>query len=262
MSEPRRIILQCIGILGGSVFALVFAFTFITPDWIEEYGASFIEHEALKMVDQRIDAIRPPKGKGAVAQFAQGLYAKNEAEIENSKEALRNGAHQVFAAAIAEVRDLDCECRARWEGSIKSGYEYNIQLLQATNDKIVEFVQSTYMEVVAKLKRDIRIFSGVNTAMFIILLLVAWRKPQAMRHLFVPGMLLVLSTLVCSYFYIFEQNWLLTIIYSDYIGFYYLFYLGAVFGFLCDIVFNRARVTTAIANTILNAISSIQLSPC
>ena len=93
--------------------------------------------------------------------------------------------------------------------------------------------------------------------------LVSFLKPKAISHLFVPGALLTGSTLVCSYFYIFRQNWLLTIIYNDYLGFTYLGYVFVVFLFLCDIVFNRARVTTEIINGILNAVgSAASVAPC
>ncbi len=72
-----------------------------------------------------------------------------------------------------------------------------------------------------------------------------------------------ISTLFCSYFYIFEQNWLLTIIHSSYLGFAYLTWLGIVFLFLCDIVFNRARITTEILNAFFNAIgSALSVVPC
>jgi hypothetical protein len=98
---------------------------------------------------------------------------------------------------------------------------------------------------------------------FLLLLVVSYLKPRAIAQLFVPGALLVVATLICSYCYVFEQNWLLTIIYSDYLGFMYLGYLGIVFLFLCDIVLNRARVTTEIVNAILNAVgSAANVTPC
>ena len=81
--------------------------------------------------------------------------------------------------------------------------------------------------------------------------------------MFLPAALLVVATLICSYFYVFEQNWLLTIVYSDYLGFSYLLYLGVVFLFLCDVVFNKGRVTTEVANAISNVLGiALELVPC
>lgn len=66
-----------------------------------------------------------------------------------------------------------------------------------------------------------------------------------------------------SYFYIFEQDWFYTILYNDYTGFAYIGYLAVVFAFLCDVVFNRARVTTEIINSILSAVGQApSLVPC
>jgi len=45
-------------------------------------------------------------------------------------------------------------------------------------------------------------------------------------------------------------------------GFGYLAYIGVIFGFLMDVAFNKARVTTEIINGILNAIgSAVSVAP-
>lgn len=59
-------------------------------------------------------------------------------------------------------------------------------------------IHSTYVEVVADLKRDIRIFSGSSAAMFLLLVASAFLKPGATMQLFVPCLLLVISTLACA----------------------------------------------------------------
>lgn len=242
---------------------MFFALTFSIPGWVEDFAAEFIEGEVSEEIDQTIDALKAPESKGALAKLARKVQSQNEEKIVKLKLSLKDNVHQRMARALAQIRALDCECRKKWEGAFKDGFESNIALLQAANDKIIDFVQSTYMSVLAKLKRDIRIFTGTNAGVFLLLLIVSFLKPKAISHLFLPAILLLISTIVCTYFYIFEQNWLLTIIYSDYLGLMYLVYLGLVFAFLCDIVFNRARVTTEIVNAILNAIgSAVSLAPC
>ena len=119
------------------------------------------------------------------------------------------------------------------------------------------------MDVTKELKRDVRIFTASNAAAFLMLLAIASLKPRAITHLFVPGILLATSALLCSYFYIFEQNWLLTIIHSDYLGWAYMGWLGGVFLFLCDIVLNHGRVTTEILNALASAVgSAAAFVPC
>ena len=259
----QKLALRSIGIIGAAIFITFFAFTYSFPGWVETFAADYIESEAQERIDASIDAIRPPESESALARLAQSMYEKNEAQIEQNKTNLKNKVHEQWAAALAAIRDLDCECREKWEDWFESGFNTNIALLQAANEQISNFIHSAYMDVATELKQDVRIFTASNAAVFILLLLVSFLKPQAMTHLFLPGVLLAVSTLICSYFYIFEQNWLLTIIHSSYLGFAYLTWLGVVFLFLCDIVFNRGRVTTKILNAIFNAVgSAFSVVPC
>ncbi len=263
MKTKKSIILRTLGAIGTGLFAFFFALTFSTPEWVENYAIDFIESEVSKKVDRRIGSLQIPEGENKLSKLAQKLISKNEVQIDELKTNLKNNVHGQLANALAEIRDLDCECRKKWEDSFRSGFESKISLLQATNEKIIEFIHSSYMEVVEKLKRDIRIFTGANAAVFLLLLLISFLKPKAITHLFLPGILISASTIICSYFYIFEQNWLLTIIYSDYLGFTYIVYLGIVFAFLCDIVLNRGRVTTQILNAAFQVIgSAASVVPC
>jgi uncharacterized membrane protein (UPF0136 family) len=262
-TAQQKLSLRSIGVIGAGIFLTFFAFTYSVPGWVEAFAADYIESQAQERIDASIDAILPPNSDSALARLSQSMYAKNEAEIEQLKSDLKDRVHEQWAKALAEVRNLNCECREAWEDWFESGFNTNIALLQAANERVSGFIHSTYMDVATELKRDIRVFTASNATVFILLLLVSFVKPQAKVHLFLPAVLLAVSTLICSYFYIFEQNWLLTIIHSSYLGFAYLAWLGVVFLFLCDIVFNRGRITTKILNTFFNAIgSALSAVPC
>ena len=263
ITTTQKLALRSIGFLGAMVFTAFFALTYSTPDWVERFAADYIESEAEERINVTIDAIRPPESDSALALIAQSMFEKNEARIEQLKTSLKDKVHEQWATALARIRDLDCECRQKYADMFESGFKTDIVLLQAANDQITDFIHSSYMDVATELKRDIRIFTASNAAVFILLLLVSLLKPQAITHLFLPAVLLAVSTLICSYFYIFEQNWLLTIIHNSYLGFAYLGWLGFVFLFLCDIIFNHGRVTTAILNGIFEALgSALSVGPC
>jgi len=252
-----------VGVAGTATFATFFAFTYSVPGWVETFASDFIEREVTKEIDSRIDNFEITAGDSAVSQLAAALYQQNQREIDRLKEALKVGVHERMATVLAQIRNLDCECRDKYAQLLESGFQFDIALLQAANDRIVVFIQTSYMETVSALKRDIRVFTGVNASVFLLLLLVSFLKPQAIAQLFVPGVLLTLATVISAYLYVFEQNWLLTIIYRDYVGLMYLAYLGIVFLALCDVVLNRARVTTRIANAVLEAAgSAVTLTPC
>jgi hypothetical protein len=263
MYIQKSMFLRSLGVLGTSIFAFFFILTFSTPGWVESFATDFIESQVTKKIDRKINRLAISEGNGNLSKFAQSILAQNENQIEDLQKRLKSNVHTQMTNALSQIRNLSCECRKKWEDSFRTGIESNISLLQVTNEKITDFIQSSYMAVVGKLKKEIRIFTGANAAVFLLLLIISFLKPKAITHLYLPAILISASTVICAYFYIFEQNWLLTIIYSDYLGFIYLIYLGVVFVFLCDIVLNRGRVTTQILNAALQAAGSVALVvPC
>ena len=259
----KKFTLRAIGLAGLAIFGTVFALTFSVPGWVENFAADYIESKAQERVDATIDALEPPESDNALVSLARTLYEQNEEQISYAKGLLKAKVHEQWASAIADVRGLDCECRKKWAAFLESGIYNNLEFLRATNTRIAEFIHSSYMDVATNLKRDIRIFSATNAAAFLLLLMLSFTKPNAAAHLFLPGILLAISTLACSYGYIFEQNWLLTIINNDYLGLAYLGWLSVVFLFLCDIALNSGHITTAIVNAILEAIGqAATLVPC
>lgn len=258
-----KITLRIVGLSGAGLFGLFLFFTYHTPGYVEEIGKDFIKSKIQEKTDDKIDSIKAKTGNSALAKLAGKIYQHNQEEIDILKQQLKNNANEKLADIIAEMRDLDCDCRKKWAAHIKEQFVIKLTSLEAANEKLKDFMRAKYMEVATKLKTDLRIFTGSNASIFLLLLLVSFLKPKAVAHLFLPGVLLVISTLICSYCYIFEQNWLFTIIYNDYLGYSYLAYIGVLFLFLCDIVFNGARVTTEIINAIFQAIgSALTLSPC
>lgn len=259
----RILVLRAAGVLGTALFTVFFALTFSTPQWVERFAVDFIEARVSERVDAGIDALRPIPLKGVAARVAEGLRRHNEVALEGMKERLKGGVREVWSTALAEVRDLDCECREKWVGLLEAGTVQQLASLEAINKRLTDFIQASYMDVATELKRDIRVFAATNAAVFLLLLLVSFLKPRAVGHLFLPGLLLCAATLLCASFYVFEQNWLLTIIHGDYTGLAYAAYLGVAFLFLCDIALNHGRVTTRLVNGIADVVGSgFALIPC
>lgn len=252
-STWQKLTLRFVGVLGTALFGAFFALTWSVPEWVEEAASDYIEAEAQSRIDSTIDALSLPASESALGRFAESIFESNEARIAQLRSRLKDSVHERWHAALGSVRDLDCECRRNWERRVES----HVGLLQMANERIVDFIHVTYMDVVSALKRDVRVFSGSNAAVFLFLLLLSFLKPKALTHLFVPAALLTVSTLLCSYFYLFEQDWLLTIVQGSYLGFAYLAWLGVVTSLLFDIALNRGRVTASVLNTL-----GASLAPC
>ena len=251
-------LLRILGLSGALVFGLVFVFTFSTPGYVEDVGKSFIEQQVEKEVRERLDIASRMIENKTLGKLAEKLLNKNTDEIADIRQNLDQGLHEKIAGALAKMRDLSCECRKKYENYIKDGMESRIVSLEKANETLSDFIKGKYMQVVKKLTLDIRIVSGSNLVLFIILVLLTFLKPRGLAHLLVPGVLLIVSSLICTYFYVFEQNWFFTIIYNDYVGFGYLVYVGILFLLLCDIALNKGRVIARI----LSSIPNITIAPC
>jgi hypothetical protein len=251
------------GLAGLAIFSTFFAFTFAIPQWVEDFAAAYLEREVAQQMDSYIDAARPADDGGLLSRAAAAVYERNEAQILSLKTAVKSRARELLAVSLDAVRDPACECRVRLAEAVQKYDVLRLAELLADNTRLTNFIQQKYLGLVAELKREIRIFTATNAVSFLLLLLIAFAKPQATKHLLFPGVLLLASTLFCAWLYLFSQNWLLTIIHGDYTGFAYSAYLGLVFLFFCDIGLNRGRVTTQIANGVGSmAGSAFQLTPC
>jgi len=243
----QHLTLRVFGFLGTILFIPIFLLSFANPQLIENSGKAFVEWKLEKSTNAKIDSIKLPKEskfEKLLGNKAKELRNETEEKIKNLKQQLKDDAPSLIAEQLAKVRNLDCECRKSWEKKLRNSMKFELASLNVAKSKLVDFTQAKYMEIVEKLTLDVRIFVGANGAVFLFLMLASFLKPAAVKHLFLPGVLMLVSTVLCSYFYIFEQNWFYTIIYNNYTGFTYIGYLTFVFAVLCDIAFNKAKVTT------------------
>lgn len=254
-----KISLRIIGILGMVLFGLLFGLTYGIPEAVEESAKSFVKKQIEDEIREKYQNSKASTLSEKALKIANDLgYQENKI-----RENINNKLPEKIAEIIASLCGYDCERKKALTKSITAGYVERIANIQIAQQQLGQIIKGKYMEIIGDLRMDLRIFLGSNTAMFLILLLISLLKPKAVSHLFLPGVLLLISTIVASTIYIFGQNWFYTIIYNNYMGVGYLAYILIIFGFLMDIVFNRARITTEIINGIFNSIgSAITVFPC
>jgi hypothetical protein len=259
MAESLKLTLRVIGLLGLVLFAGLFGATYLSADSIERVGQAFIKYQVEKEV-------RETYGRMADSTYGKALgrlKGKYESEARQLQAALNDNLPSKIANVIAAMCRLDCKQRQALQESIEGGYKARLAATGGAVDTLTELIKGKYLEIVASLTRDVRIFLGSNALLFLVVAALAFLKPRAAIQLYLPAVFLVVSTVICSGLYLFGQNWFFTIIYNDYVGFGYVAYVGVLFGFLCDIAFNKARVTTEIVNAVLEAIgSAVQAVPC
>ncbi|HYJ78513.1 MAG TPA: hypothetical protein VEW03_02830, partial [Longimicrobiaceae bacterium] len=222
-------------------------------------GKEFIRRQVEAEVREGIAALQHP-----ALQTAAGLLAlRYRSEIAALRQRLEQRVPETTAAVVVRMQDADCECRRELATLVRSAFDDRIASLSQGEARLVALAHGEYVEVVRKVLRDLRIFMGANAAVFLFLLIASFLKPGAVAQLFLPAILLVVATLVSGYFYLFRQSWFSTIVHDDYVGYGYIAYVLLVFLLLCDVVVNRARVTTKLVNAALNAVgSAVSLAPC
>lgn len=257
--EAMSTTLRSIGLFGILIFGILFSITFLSPKIIEESAKGFVKHQIEREVREKQQSIVG----SSVASKALSIAEKFGLESEKIQEDLDKNLPEKIASVIASMCGHDCEKKKALAQSITSGYLDRLKSIEVAQDTLGDLIKGKYIEIVGNLKLDLRIFLGSNFAMFLILLGVSFAKPEAMAHLFLPGLFLVLATIISSAIYIYGQDWFCTILYNDYMGFGYLAYISLIFGVLVDIALNRARVTTEVINGIANAVgSAFSVVPC
>ena len=255
----KKVLLRSFGLVGVLIFLPLFLFTFSDPHLIEKSGKAFIEWKLKNETNKKIDSINLPQSERLEKLFGnkvKKLHQETEKKLEVLKKQLKDDVPKIIITQIAKMSNISCKCREKWEERLRSSLKFKIVSLEKAKGKLAYFAQAKYMEIVEKLTLDVRIFLGANALIFLFLLLASFLKPKATEHLFLPSVLILVSTVLCTYFYLFEQNWFYTIVYNSYMGFGYVAYLTIVFALLSDIVFNKAKIVTEIINQFLNAIGS------
>ncbi len=257
-----KIALLSISIIGSLFFGALFGFTFGVPQSVERVGQNFIKMQIEKEFSERSNEFSKNIIGEKYTEKLKYLKKKYQKEIDTAQSQLDAKVPEMVASVIASMCRLDCNAKQEWTEKIKSSYKTKIEKLGLSSKRINDFIVGKYHEVLSRLTMDLRIFFGVNALLFAIVFIVSIVKRRAIRHLYLPAGLLLISTFISIGIYIFGQNWFFTIIYNDYMGFGYLIYVGVLFALLCDIAFNKGRVSTAIINTVGNAIGSVSISLC
>ncbi len=253
-----RILVATISVFGILLFGSAWVAAWVSPAFVESMGREIVRIEVQRQVDEKLDTL----DNSRIGKLAERLSGRNAAEIDDIKHKFAQGIPQRIDALIAKMLDPNCTCRQLLHFATR-GYKDRWSILSRLNERLDALVQAKYMDTTAKLIREFRIFSGANALVFALLGLTVLLRKRANQQLIVPTVVLVGAATLVACLYLFEQDWLHTIVFGDYVGFAYFGYLGIALGFLSDIAFNRARVTTMLVNLALNIVGGVASAvPC
>jgi hypothetical protein len=254
----RRTILV-LAILGATLFTVALLASFFKPLLIERAAREIVRIEVERRIGEKIGVLSNSK----VTTLAKKALGKTDEEIESAKRALAQDVPRKVANVVADMLNADCTCRRRLEGYATSAEEERLTSLSRMRENLVSLIEAVYSAVTTNLIREFRIVTGSNASAFAILALVAYFRRSASLQLLVPTIILLGAVAITGGLYLFNQNWLHTIIYNQYVGFGYIAYLVAVAALLADVLINKARIATAVVNMFLQAIgSALKAVPC
>jgi len=247
-----RTLILTVSILGFLLCAGLLALSFAAPLQVERWARQAIEQEVQRRVEARWQSLETP-----------GLVRAAEQQMRRHADEVTQARRALVSVVVQDMQDPDCPCRRKLREWQRAGWEGRIQRLAALNERLRMLAQTKYAEASAALLRELRIFAGCNAAVFLLLGLVAFVRRRAKLQLLVPTVVLLGAAAVVGGVYLFTQNWLQTVLLSDYVGWAYVPWLGVGIGGLADVVWNRARVSTQLVNAV-GSVLGVALSavPC
>lgn len=195
--------------------------------------------------------------------IARRMAGAADVDIAAQVQAIQAGIPEAVGKVIASMLKADCPCRNSIVADARTWAETRLSATAQWRAGLTAFIESGYHHVASRLVYEFRVFTGANALVFLLLAAIAFRRRGAAVHLLLPAAVLVGAALLTGGLYLFEQNWLRTILFDRYVGLAYFAYLLVALGFLSDIAFNRGRVTTNIVNGVVSVVGGVaDIMPC
>lgn len=256
---PMRITLLLVSILGVLLFAGAFALSFANPLLIERAAREIVRVEVERKISGKLDALSDSR----ITALAHVALRKTSTDIEAAQKAIREELPRKIADVVADMLDTNCECRKRLVKHAQNAESNRISSLAFVQANLTTLVESAYSSVTSQLMREFRIFTASNAIAFALLAVVTFFRRKATLQLLLSAVVLLGAVSITGSLYLFNQDWLHTVVYGQYVGLAYALYLAAVALLLFDVIFNRARITTRLLNTAFQAVgSATSVVPC
>lgn len=254
-----RTLLLIVSLSGALVSGGAFALSFLDPLLIERAAREVVRIEVERRVGEKIDAL----SNSRIAGLAKRALQNTEVDIARAQRQIREDVPRRVADVVADMLNADCECRKRLVEYAQKSESEHLTSLSQVRERLVGLAESAYASVTRNLMREFRIFSGSNAVAFALLGIITLVRRTATLQLILPAVVLIGAVLIASGLYLFNQNWLHTIVFSQYVGLGYMIYLSSAALLLADVLLNRARVTTQIVNAAFQLVGSAATAvPC
>ncbi|MEM9573449.1 MAG: hypothetical protein AAF996_18445 [Pseudomonadota bacterium] len=262
LSLARSINLGLSGV-GTLIFLLAFLYISLAPDDFDKRAQSFAVSQVEKSVDERLSAIANSDTADRISDLAGRVSDRLQSRVDEARDDLNAGMDEFISDVLAAACKLDCERRGEAAAAVRAFYESSILRHSMALERIQAFIEGQFDDVMEELRADLKIFAGSSgIALGFAFLLALFRGPAAV-HLLPISITLSVATLLMAVWYGLGQDWVTTILYSEYWGWTYSVLLALLSSLMIDIAANRARVSSFVFNNIGRIFSSgFEISPC
>jgi hypothetical protein len=245
MSSRVRAV-SLVALLAALAFGTLFAASFFGSIWIESLAIAIIKPQIISKVADRLDRFEKNRLIEKAQAALPGLNARIVAGREKIEQTVANSVDEV----IARMSNPSCDCRKALSRKYREAFERDATAANLLREKLTQLIETKYGEVASKLLREWRIFTSVNAMAFLGLFVLSLCRSALGVRLLPVTFVLFVGVAVTSGFYLFNQDWFGTILFSDYVGWGYGLWLAFVSLMLADLALNRARVTSRVLSSI------------
>lgn len=258
-----RFVNLCLTLLGAVTFAALFAYIAFAPSDFDQRTRDFAISKVQDKVDEQLGGLANSDLANKASDLAGRVSDRLQARVDNARNSLDSGMDVFIADVLAAACKLDCERREQAETAIREFYESSIIRNSKALDRLKGVIEGEYDSIMGELRADLKIFSGSTAIAFTLAFGLALFRGRAAAHLLPISMVLTLSTLIAVVWYVLGQDWVMTVLYSDYWGWGYAGLIAGLVILMIDIGVNEARITSGVFNAIGDVIGNgFTFVPC
>ncbi len=242
-----NIILTLFGII---IFSIAYIYINFSTQNFNEHARNFAVSKTQEKVEDNLNKIVRSSNK------------LNSNIVLNNNQFFIETDELIYAMLITACK-FDCTKKDEENVKIESIFHsFNIKNKFAI-ERLKSLIENEYNDIMIDVRTDLSIFTASNIVIFIIAFILSIFRGKAAAHLIPISFIMTFVTIMMTCFYIFGQNWMMTILTNDYWGWSYSFFLICISILLADIAFNSARITTILLNITGAAFSkTFILAPC
>lgn len=244
--RAARAINLSLAALGMAVFGTLFVYVSFAPAHFDRRTQEFVIAEVERRLDDRLNGLLRLPAADRIAGIASQISPSIETRVDVAHAALETSANELIVGMLAAACRPNCERRRVANEALRNFYEATGARYRAALERLEPVVVGQYDLVMAELRADLQIFSGVSFLAMLFAFLLSVFRGRAARHLLPVSLALTASTLIAVFWYVIGQDWLTTVIFADHWGWGYAVWLAILALLMTDIAANKARVTSSI----------------